>query len=332
MSKEYVFLMVALVDELEKVFISTNKIDKLYDVYKFVIVVPQKDLDVFKNRFRLKRNVHIINENLIVNKDKFYDLCNKYLGNNKDFGSFRKNWYYQQVLKLTYALNDQFFSNHNFVMWDADTIPIRKIKFFNKKNEPINYGSFYEYHQPYFEHNKIVFGKQYIPFNFAATIQFFALNLQDRRDLRELLLKFNVKNNISKSDLFVGDVILKGIQIQHKGNSIKGQLVSEQELVGAFIFQKYNRFKKDQKLIKFFRFDVDGYLSAFQNLILFIFNYKHVTYESYFVLKKKQTYKHLIKALIRDNIVRNNRSYNKFNHKINLLKNFLGLKINGKKI
>ena len=323
MYKEYVFLMVALIDELEKVVISINKIDKLYDVHKFVIIVPQKDLLIFRNRFKSNINVHIVNENLVVDKDNFYDLCDRDLRNKKDFNFFRKNWYYQQVLKLTYTLNDKFFTNHNFVMWDADTIPIRKIKFFNKKNEPINYGSFYEYHLPYFEHNKIIFGNKYKPYKFAATIQFFALNLQDRKDFRELLLNFNLKNNIAKSNLFVADAIIKGIKIQNKGNSIKGQLVSEQELVGAFIFQKYKRSNKDQHLIRFFRFDVDGYLSAFQNLILFIFNYKHVTYESYFDLKKKQSYKHLIKALIRDNLVRNNKSYNNFNKMINVLNKFL---------
>ena len=69
-------------------------------------------------------------------------------------------------------------------MWDADTIPLNKIKFFNVKNEPISYGSFYEYHKPYFEFNKIIFGKSYKPLSFAATIQFYAMNIEDREELR----------------------------------------------------------------------------------------------------------------------------------------------------
>ena len=308
--------MVSLIDELEKITISIKKINKIYLVYKFIIIVPEKAVNTFKKRFILYKNVQIVNENKIVNKDHFFNLCDKYLKNKKKFSSFRKSWYYQQVLKLTYTLNNKFFTVHNFVMWDADTIPIRKIKFFNKNNEPINYGSFYEFHKPYFEHNKMLFGKNYIPFDFAATIQFYALNNEDRKELRDLILKFNKDHNIGKSELFVGEAILKGIEMQDQSIPINGQLVSEQELVGAFIFQKYKRKQKDQKLMKFFRFDVNGYLDSLQTSILYLFNYKHVTYESYYGLKKKQSYKHLLKCIIRDFIVKNNKNYNKFNNVI----------------
>ncbi len=322
MRNQYVFLMVSLVDELEKVIISINKLKKLYVVNKFVVIVPEKDINKFKQQLRFNKNVEIYNENEIVNKEKFFNLCNRYLKNKKDFNSFRTSWYFQQVLKLTYSLSDNFFTNHNLVMWDADTIPIRKIEFFNKNNEPINYGSFYEYHLPYFEHNKILFGQNYKPFQFAATIQFYALNIQDRKDLRAHILNFNQNHNISPSKLFVGEAIIKGIEMQDKSISVAGQLVSEQELVGAFIFKKYKRAKKDQKIIKFFRFDVDGYLNKFQNLILYLFNYKHITYEWHYELRKSQSYKNLFKCILRDLIVSNNNSYNKFNKLVNYLSKF----------
>ena len=48
MSKKYVFLMVSLVDELEKVKISIEKIEKLYDVFKFSVVVPEKDINTLR--------------------------------------------------------------------------------------------------------------------------------------------------------------------------------------------------------------------------------------------------------------------------------------------
>ena len=314
--------MVSLVDELEKVAVSINKIDELYNVYKFALIVPTKDINTFKNKLKFNKKVEIFNENEIVNKKNFFDLCDKYLKYKKGFKSFRKGWYYQQVLKLTYSLDNKFFTNHNLVMWDADTIPLKKIKFFNNKNEPISYGSFYEYHKPYFKHNKIIFGESYIPLDFAATIQFYALNIEDRNDLRSFLKDFNKKNKIAASKLFVGNTILKGIEIQDNSYPIDGQLVSEQELVGAFIFKKYNRKKKDQKIIKFFRFDVDGYLNNLQTKILSFFNYKHITYEWHYDLKKSQSYKHLFKCIIRDLIINNNDSYIKFNKIINSLHSF----------
>ena len=104
---------------------------------------------------------------------------------------------------------------------------------------------------------------------------------------------------------------------------VSGQLVSEQELVGAFIFKKYKRKQKDQKIIKFFRFDVDGYLNNFQSSILYFLNYKHVTYEWHYDLRKTQSYKHLIKCIVRDLFISDNSDYIRFNNSINVLHKFL---------
>ena len=313
MSKKYVFLMVSLVDELEKVKISIEKIEKLYDVFKFSVVVPEKDINTFAKKLKFNRKVEIINEDKIVKKKSFFELCDKYLDKKKGFNSFRKGWYYQQVLKLTYSLDNKFFTNHNLVMWDADTIPLNKIKFFNKRNEPISYGSFYEYHKPYFEFDKIIFGKSYKPLSFAATIQFYAMNIEDREDLRNFLKKFNKKYKIPSSKIFIGNTILKAIEMKDNSLPVNGQLVSEQEIIGAFIFQKYKRKKENQKIIKFFRFDVDGYLNIFQRRILYLLNYKHITYEWHYKLKKNQSYLHLFKSIIRDFIISNYNDYKKFN-------------------
>ena len=312
--------MVALLNELEKVAISINKIERLYDVFKFAIIVPEKDINTFKLKLKFNKKVQILNENQIVNKKKFFELCDNYLKNKKGFKSFRKGWYYQQVLKLTYTLDNNFFSNQNLVMWDADTIPLKKIKFFNKNNEPISYGSFYEYHKPYFEHNKIIFGESYKPFDYAATIQFYALNIDDRKELSNYLKNFNKKHKIRSSKLFVGNAIIKGIEMKDQSISINGQHVSEQELVGAFIFKKYKRKQRDQKIIKFFRFDVDGYLNYLQTSILYFLNYKHITYEWHYKLKKSQSYKHLFKCIIRDLIITKYTDYVRFNSLINRLR------------
>ncbi len=325
--------MVSLVDELEKVAISIPKIEKLYDIFKFVVIVPEKDINSFKNKLNDNKKVEILNENKIVNKKDFFELCNIHLKNKKGFKYFRKGWYYQQVLKLTYSLDSKFFTNHNLVMWDADTIPLKKIKFFNKRNEPISYGSFYEFHKPYFDYNKIIFGETYKPFNFAATMQFYALNIEDRRDLGNLLKKFNNKHKIHSSKLFIGSAIIKGIELKDKSIPINGQLVSEQEIVGAFIFKKYKRMQEDQKIIKFFRFDVDGYLNYLQTSILYFLNYKHITYEWHYDLRVRQSYKHLLKCIIRDLIISNYTDYVKFNKVINSMhKIYIQIKLKLKKL
>ena len=57
MSEKYVFLMVSLVDELEKVTTSIIKIERLYDIFKFVIIVPEKDINIFKNKLKFNNKI-----------------------------------------------------------------------------------------------------------------------------------------------------------------------------------------------------------------------------------------------------------------------------------
>ena len=99
------------------------------------------------------------------------------------------------------------------------------------------------------------------------------MNIEDREDLRNFLKKFNKKYKIPSSKIFIGNTILKAIEMKDNSLPVNGQLVSEQEIIGAFIFQKYKRKKEKQKIIKFFRFDVDGYLNIFQRKILYLLNY-----------------------------------------------------------
>ena len=60
---------------------------------------------------------------------------------------------------MSYCLDNNYFSNHNLIIGMLIQ-PLKKIKFFNKNNEPYLYGSRYEYHCPYFEFNKILLGKK----------------------------------------------------------------------------------------------------------------------------------------------------------------------------
>ena len=110
--------------------------------------------------------------------------------------------------------------------------------------------------------------------------------------------------------------------MKDKNLPINGQLFSEQELIGAFIFKKYKRKLKDQKIIKFFRFDVDGYLNNFQSSILYFLNYKHITYEWHYNLRKNQSYKHLLKCIVRDFFISKNSDYIRFNNLLNKLHKF----------
>tara|TARA_Y100000991_G_scaffold209205_1_gene189015 strand:- start:515 stop:1468 length:954 start_codon:yes stop_codon:yes gene_type:complete len=302
MNRKYIFLTVSLVSDLNKVRISISKLIKLYDVHKYVIIVPEIEKEEFQNKLSHFKNVEIINENQILNKDEFFNLCDIYLKNKKKIKSIRKSWYYQQFLKLTYIVDNSNFSDHNLVVWDADTTPIKKIEFFNKNNEPVLYGSSYEYHFPYFQTNKILLGSKFKILDYSCITQFTSLNLEDRKDLRKFFLDFNKSHKISNNKFFIANAVLKSISFCNYKTPISRSLFSEYEFIGSFIINKYKRLSSDQKILKFFRNYVDGKISFMQKIILFIFDYKHITYEVKF-LNKSQSYKNIFNCILRDLLI-----------------------------
>lgn len=57
-------------------------------------------------------------------------------------------WYYQQFLKMAFALSDYCDFDY-YLSWDSDTIPLRKIEFFNDEGKPY-FTMKTEHHVPYF--------------------------------------------------------------------------------------------------------------------------------------------------------------------------------------
>ena len=296
MNKRYVFVSVSLIENLKQVLISVKKFHKLYDIYKYIIITTKDDYFEFKNALNDIDYVEVFDENEILNKKKFDKLCDEFIIRKDDYKKFRKSWYFQQLLKLTYILNNEFFPDKRIIIWDADTIPLKKIKFF-KKNNPILYGSNYEYHIPYFECNNIIFGEKKIYPKLSFITQFAALNQEIRNGLREIILRYNQKMNISYDSYYVVKAVLNAISLKNELEPINGSHFSEYELIGKYMITQKKYSRKTQKSIKFFRNYVDGKLDIIQKVILYLFDYKHITYENENFLKKKQSYNKLFKAL-----------------------------------
>ncbi len=60
----------------------------------------------------------------------------------------RAGWYFQQFLKMAFALSEYCDTNY-YLSWDSDTIPLRKINFFDEKGIPY-FTMKTEHHDPYF--------------------------------------------------------------------------------------------------------------------------------------------------------------------------------------
>lgn len=59
----------------------------------------------------------------------------------------RTGWYFQQFLKMGFVFSK--YANNKYLIWDADTLPVKKIPFFNKNHPYFTMKT--EYHKPYFD-------------------------------------------------------------------------------------------------------------------------------------------------------------------------------------
>ena len=124
---------------IKKNYINLKKFYKNFNLY---IICPRKNVAQFKSEFNLP-NIQIINEDLFLSKSNFSKIFNKYFSKSNYFKKikWREGWYYQQILKISFVF--LFFKKKNtkhLIQWEADTIILKKIVFFNK-NKPIYYGN-----------------------------------------------------------------------------------------------------------------------------------------------------------------------------------------------
>ena len=106
---------------------------KIYNTVKIYVVCPKSQVKKFKDKLDFKE-IKIINEDQILSfrdfKKMFIKLSRK-KNYQKKFTS-RLKWYYQQILKIIFIF--KFIEkNKNLIIWDADTIILKKIDFYKKK-------------------------------------------------------------------------------------------------------------------------------------------------------------------------------------------------------
>ena len=124
------------------------------------IICPKKEKIFFKKKIK-SSNCKIIDEDTIITFKKFKKIANKHLKKRSYFKEiqYRLKWYYQQVLKITFVINFVNKTKKPIIIWDADTIILKKILFF-KKNNSINYGTTSEFHKAYYKTNKNLLNNQ----------------------------------------------------------------------------------------------------------------------------------------------------------------------------
>ena len=104
---------------------------RFYNNLQFFIICPNADLKKIKQELNLD-NLRVFDEDEIIKFDRFKEIANSILKktNYHEKIQDRLGWYYQQVLKLTFMYNFIKLNNQKLLIWDADTIILKKIKFF----------------------------------------------------------------------------------------------------------------------------------------------------------------------------------------------------------
>jgi len=278
--------------------------NKFYKNNFHYIICPKKEKLFFEKKLKNK-NCKIIDEDKIITFKRFKKIANKHLKKVSYFKEIqiRLSWYYQQVLKLTFVINNVNKTKHPIVIWDADTIILKKILFFEKNNS-ISYGNTYEFHRAYYKTNQALLNS--LPKYFISSLaQFITITPSEAKFLIKKLSRFKNKNKNTAE--WLSDIIFKSIVSVHK--NYNGSMFSEYELIGqSRLLMNY----KHQKLISGIREHLNGKLSKFQKNILIFLGYSYIAYEhthpnknSLNMLNRNQTSLSFFKLVIK-------KTFNKF--------------------
>jgi hypothetical protein len=221
------FFTVTLKSNLDTLKKSIPALNSFYNFSHFTIVCPSADNGLFSKHFQCYPKVSVVSEDNLISKKDFEEIATQ-IFQASNINPNRIGWYYQQALKLSYALMQQQVGS--VVMWDADTIPLRRVEFF-VGNRSCLYGSLLEYHTDYFKTIREIF--VFDPPKLAYTVQFFSLTDIERQALLKRLIAYvreapyQSTTNIPK---LVSRAILTSIKSVHQ--KLDRSFISEQELVG----------------------------------------------------------------------------------------------------
>lgn len=268
-----IFFTVSLAENIPVLQLSIPEINKFYDNPSFTIICPIAALQEFQTAFESYINVKIISETNYLTFDAFKESVQDSLtpmGIETD-SIARLGWYYQQALKITYLI-EQASKNDLIVMWDADTVPLKKIIFFNEQI-PQLYGSKIEFHRPYFETLARIFEPLPTVF-YAFTIQFFNCTSHDVSYLTTKLDSYYKKKPTETIGTWVAKIIVRStIEAQ---STLANSGFSEQELVGIAVMLNNNSL---QRPLIYLRGGFNGFMTKRQTMFVRRMGFKHITYE-----------------------------------------------------
>lgn len=273
-----------------------NAIKKFYKNSKYSVIVPSHQVKIFEKFFKSQGicEINVIDEDKYISLNALQEIyLEKSKVNNINFENLstkRLGWYYQQVLKLSFVYEECEIFN-NVVMIDADTVILKKLKFFDKGKSVISF-SRYEKNHFYLESSEYIFKRKVASWK-SSTVQTFAITNKELKKLNERLCNFLSPYESKKRPYWISNLILGTILEKYK--TIEGSLFSEQDLIAIS-----NGFDNTSNKVEriFIRSNVPGVLNSIQAKIAGLLGYQYVTYEEYFLKKSKCNFIDFIFVLI----------------------------------
>lgn len=207
-----------------KVLIPNLQSLKAYLPISKIVVIGNLEI---KDQIRENASLHFIDERELVDIDALREVIEARSKDEKVRKRF--GWYLQQFLKMAYssACEDDYY-----LLWDCDTIPLKRIALFDEKDKPyIDYKT--EYYPQYFETmNRLLPGYKKI-FEGSFIAEHMLVNTTHMREL----VKQIEKNSIIKGNTFC-EKIINAIEIKW----LVGSGFSEFETFGTFLYHNYREY------------------------------------------------------------------------------------------
>ncbi len=208
-------IIVCSINDFNKVLINRSLLQKYLSNNITIIANSKLKEDCLKN------NMQFIDEDLIypnLNYSKIQTLLQIKKADIK-----RTGWYFQQFLKMAYS---QICTDEYYLIWDADTIPLKPI---NITNKPW-FDTKTEYHKAYFDTIIKLFPDLYKKNNYSF--------ISEHMIIKTSIMK-EIINTINKNSNIIGNTWFEKIINSIDESQISKSGFSEFETYGTYVEFKY---------------------------------------------------------------------------------------------
>lgn len=183
---------------------------------KYTVMIPVKYSDYYlvkdvcdslNKKYDIERIYIVTNTNLVeklinipyvvtIDEDKMYPGLSftavKGLMDSVDYlDSKYAGWCFQQMIKFAFCFSCEA---SGYLVWDADTYPIRKLDFYNEQNDIITFHLINEYTKPYFDNLKNILSiEKQVKKSFISEHMFF--DCQATKEMLEKIQSSKLKGN-----------------------------------------------------------------------------------------------------------------------------------------